>query len=116
MTHHTPWVLALIAVCALRAAAPAFAADPGAGSATPPGREAREKMAAIHQKMAECLRSERPFDECRAEMRSSCRETMSESRCPMMEDDWGMHRGRMGGGRGHGMGGQAPAAQTPKNQ
>ena len=33
-----------------------------------PTREQREKMAAAHEKIAACLRSDRPIDECHAEM------------------------------------------------
>ena len=51
----------------------ALAADPTPG-ATPsnhpaPTKEQREQMAAAHEKIAACLRSDKPIDECHAEMK-----------------------------------------------
>jgi hypothetical protein len=68
-------------------------------------------MATVHQKMAECLRSDRPIAECRAEMMKSCKGVMGEAGCPMMGTmGGGMGPGMMGGGMTHG----APAPETPK--
>ncbi len=58
-------------------------------------KEQRQKMADVHQKMAECLRSDKPVGECRSEMMKQCRETMGPTGCPMM----GHH---MGEGEMHG--------------
>ena len=71
----------------------AGAADPK--STSDPSPEQRQKMAAVHQKMADCLKSNRPMNECREEMRKGCHDTMGEQGCPMMES--------MGGGMGPGM-------------
>lgn len=60
-------------------------------AASPPSKEMREKMAAIHEKMAACLRSDKAFSECQREMHQRCSETMGEQGCPMM----GKGMGRM---------------------
>lgn len=81
----------LAATALLTSAAMTFAAEPQA--ATPaPSKEMREKMAAIHERMAVCLRSDRTFAECREQMQQNCSDTMGERACPMM--GMGMH-GRM---------------------
>ena len=46
--------------------------------------EQRAKMADAHEKMAACLRSNRPLGECHDEMMKSCQETMGTGACPMM--------------------------------
>lgn len=53
----------------LWAAGAALAADPPTGSHPQPTKEQREKMAEAHEKIAACLRSDRPIDECHAEMK-----------------------------------------------
>jgi hypothetical protein len=52
--------------------------------------EQRQKMAEVHQRMADCLKSERPTSECRSEMMKGC-QGMGGDACPMM-----------GMGHGHG--------------
>src|SRR5688572_31307964 len=61
----------------------AFAADE---PATPPApsKQMREQMASMHEKMATCLRSDKPFADCRSEMQASCKSMMGEQGCPMM--------------------------------
>lgn len=59
-----------------------------------PSKDVREKMAAVHDKMAACLRSDKSFAECRGEMRQNCTATMGEQGCPMMGMGMGMG-GRM---------------------
>lgn len=54
-----------------------------------PSKEMREKMAAAHDAMAACLRSDKSFTDCRNEMQSSCRQMHGEQGCPMM--GMGMH-------------------------
>jgi hypothetical protein len=44
----------------------------------------REQMAAAHEKMAACLRSDQAFAACRDEMWKNCQEMMGEQGCPMM--------------------------------
>lgn len=60
--------------------------NPAAGAKSPPAYsvEQRQKMAEHHEKMAMCLKSDRPFPECRDEMMKSCKETMGKEGCPMM--------------------------------
>jgi len=53
----------------------------------------REKMAAIHEKMATCLRSDRPLKECHNEMHEQYMEAMGTHGCPMT--------GEMGGRMHH---------------
>lgn len=86
-------VLPLLAIAAMTAA---FAADPPAAAQQPaPSKEMREKMATLHEQMAACLRSDKPFAECRAEMMKNCQSTMGAKGCPMM-DMMGMGKGGMG--------------------
>lgn len=47
----------------------ALAADSPPGDRPAPTQAQREQMAAAHEKIAACLRSDKPFDECRAEMK-----------------------------------------------
>lgn len=35
-------------------------------------KEQRQKMAEMHEKMAACLKSDKPFEECHKQMASSC--------------------------------------------
>ena len=48
-----------------------------------PTKEQREKMAGNHEKMAQCLRSEKTMKDCHDEMKKSCEEGGKEA-CPMM--------------------------------
>lgn len=66
----------------------------------------RQNMAAIHEKMAACLRSDKPIDECRTEMQENCQEMAGG--CPMA----GM--GRMGMMHG-GTTGETAANEPPKD-
>jgi hypothetical protein len=61
----------------------AFAAEESPAAQTP-SKETRDKMAAVHEKMAACLRSEKPFADCRGEMQQNCQTMMGEQGCPMM--------------------------------
>jgi len=53
----------------LCSAGSAFATEPPPDTRTPHTKEMREKMAEAHEKMAACLRSDRPIDECHDEMK-----------------------------------------------
>ncbi len=53
----------------LWSAGAALAADPGTSTRPPPSKEQREKMAEAHEKIAACLRSDKPIEECHAEMK-----------------------------------------------
>jgi hypothetical protein len=68
--------------------------------------EQRRQMADAHEKMAACLRSERPLADCREELMKSCQQAMGTSTCPMM--------GGMGPKRHPGKRGPPPA--TPPAQ
>lgn len=91
---------AILSLVMLLGAGVALAAEPpasGSAQSTMPSKAMREKMAAMHEQMASCLRSDKSMSECRSEMMKRCRSMMGES-CPMM--------GKMGmGGMGMGMGG-----------
>ena len=47
----------------------ALAADPSPGDRPAPTKEQREQMAAAHEKVAACLRSDKPIDQCHDEMK-----------------------------------------------
>jgi len=46
--------------------------------------EQRQKMADAHEKMAVCLRSDKPLNECQEEMMKACKKNMGKSGCSMM--------------------------------
>lgn len=46
--------------------------------------EQRGKMADLHEKMASCLRSDKPIKDCFKEMKQGCKDTMGKGGCPMM--------------------------------
>jgi predicted HAD superfamily phosphohydrolase YqeG len=60
--------------------------------------EQREEMAKTHEKMAACLRSDKPMMDCHKEMMESCK--MGKTSCPMMGDMGHMHS-MMGKGMKH---------------
>jgi hypothetical protein len=64
-------------------AASVGAANPEAAAATPT-REMRSQMAAVHEKAAACLRSDKPVAECHKEMMDGCRAVGAHG-CPMMD-------------------------------
>ncbi len=81
---------AAVAALALSVAASVgVAADPAPPSAKPPAaaapsKETRESMAALHEQMAACLRSDKSIEDCRSEMRKACHEKLGDHDCPMM--------------------------------
>jgi hypothetical protein len=100
---HSPY--ALIATLALASASAAFAQTPQATAPAEPTPQVRQQMAAVHEKMAACLKSERPIAECKAEMWDDCHALKGASGCPMMGPmGGGMGPGMMGGGYRHGPG------------
>ena len=46
--------------------------------------EQRQSMATVHEKMAVCLRSDKPMEDCKKEMMQTCEEMMGKDGCPMM--------------------------------
>ena len=63
--------------------AAAMAADTLPPEHAVPSKEIREKMAALHEQMAACLRSDRPLSECHSAMMKSCQEQLGSNGCPM---------------------------------
>jgi hypothetical protein len=55
-------------------------------------KQSREQMARAHEKMAVCLRSERPLAECRLEMMHSCKAAKEKQGCGMKMTDHGEHK------------------------
>ena len=110
---------ALIACIVLFSSGAALGADEGKSApAGPvaPTPAARQQMAAIHEKMAACLRSDRPIADCRAEMLATCQATMGQTGCPMLGAGGRMGRGMMGSGWVMGPGmmqGGAPPQKPP---
>jgi len=51
--------------------------------------EQRQNIANAHEKMAVCLRSNRPTGECHNEMMSSRKEGLGWDGCPAMGEKWG---------------------------
>jgi hypothetical protein len=68
----------------------------------PPTPEQRATMATMHRQMADCLVSDRPIEECRAQMQAACAQSgmMGDAGC-------GMGRG------GRMMGGPTPMRAKP---
>lgn len=83
------WARLGIAAMMIAAAGAAFAAEEP--PAQVPSKEMRDRMAAMHEKMATCLRSEKPFADCRSEMQQHCKTMMGEEDCPMMGMSMRMH-------------------------
>jgi len=82
MTTRTNRLLGWLAVSLLALATPALAdhhgdaakaadAKPAKTGKAAPSPEDRAKMAEAHEKMAACLRSDRPVKECRSEMKKA---------------------------------------------
>ncbi|HKT72196.1 MAG TPA: hypothetical protein VJQ47_04850 [Steroidobacteraceae bacterium] len=94
-------LLSSMAVAACASSAFAGTAAPGAATTsdsakserTEPTKEMREKMAAVHEEMATCLRSDKPIAECRKQMMKAHEELHSESGCPGMKmHEHGAHK------------------------
>ncbi len=102
MAKRTNRWLGGVAAIVLLSASSALAADPAKAPPAAPSAAEREQMAAAHQKMAECLKSDRPMSECKSEMMKSAHRMHSDMGCPMMES--GHHGGMMKG---------EPAPQPP---
>ncbi|MFI5347062.1 MAG: hypothetical protein ACHQ51_11875 [Elusimicrobiota bacterium] len=116
----------MLSLCvALGAAAVALAVD----KAAPDDAADRQKMVAMHEKMAEahkqaaeCLKAGKPVKECHDALVAQCPmgkdgSPMMGDMCPMMGRGKGMRGQGRGKGRGMGPGkgtGQAPAAEPVK--
>jgi hypothetical protein len=90
MTKSYVSLFSLITAIALSLSTAAFAADtqqPNPKAAPHEHqmtKEQRQKMAEMHQKMADCLKSDKPMSECHAEMMKECQDKMGGEGCPMM--------------------------------
>jgi hypothetical protein len=91
--------LTITAIALVLASSISLAANKTANMPSPTP-EMRQKMAKQHEKMAACLRSDKPISECRQEMMRGCKDIMGPQGCPMMG---GMGMGRHNGMRHHGM-------------
>lgn len=67
-----------------------LAAESPTAAQAEPSREMREQMAAAHDAMAACLRSDKSIADCRDQMQTSCKQIHGEQGCPMM--GMGMHQ------------------------
>ena len=65
------------------------AADEGPRKMPELTKEERTKRADMMDKMAECLRSEKPMSECHEQMKKDC-PMAKEGHCPMMDEMHGM--------------------------
>jgi hypothetical protein len=65
---HTRGTLLACGLALLWAAGTALADEPDNSTRPPPTKEQREKMAAEHDKIAACLRSDRAIEDCHKEM------------------------------------------------
>lgn len=79
----------VIIFVALLMSAGTFAADApkkaeGKQAADEPSTELREKMAASHERLALCLRSDKKIEECHNEMREQCQDANEGYGCFMM--------------------------------
>lgn len=72
--------------------------------------EDRQRMSEMHLRMATCLQSDKPMNECQSEMMKSCKEIMGKTGCPMTE------MGYMKGMMGHGMMNQEEKSKPEKNE
>lgn len=84
------WIEVALFAMLIAGAAAAFAADEPKAA---PSKEMREQMASAHEKMASCLRSDKPFADCRSEMQTNCKSMMGEQGCPMMGMGMGVGMG-----------------------
>ena len=77
------WVGAIVVAASFGIDGSALAAQEPTAPAPQPSKESREQMARVHEQMAACLRSDKAFAECRAQMQSACHSAMG-PQCPMM--------------------------------
>ena len=89
-----------------------FSAD---APTTAPSKEMRAQMAAMHELMAACLRSDKSMSECRTEMMARCQSMMGSQGCrTAMGMGMGMGGGMMGSMHGHMMSSAPSNSGTPK--
>jgi hypothetical protein len=99
------WVTVLL----ISGAGLAWAVEPPAAPKAPT-KELRVQMAAMHEQMAACLRSDKPVVDCRNDMMKACQAFGLGQNCGMWGSGMGMHkRGPMSGSPA-----TAPAAESGK--
>ena len=81
--HLRSWLGAIVVAALFAIDGSALAAQEPTAPAPQPSKESREQMARVHEQMAACLRSDKAFTECRAQMQSACHSAMG-PHCPMM--------------------------------
>jgi hypothetical protein len=94
--------IAGVLLIALGGAASA-ANPPTVAAPSSPTRAMRQEMAALHEQMAACLRSDKSISECRTEMLKHCQDMMGSRGCTRMMHSggmMGMGSGMMGTGQG----------------
>ena len=64
----------------------AISADPASQGHPTMSKEQREKMAAIHEQMAACLRSDKSIADCHNEAMKSCQDAMGKDWCSTMHE------------------------------
>ena len=77
-----PVLSILVAAAMVACACSASATNATKDERLPLTEETREKMAAVHEQMAACLRSEKTVAACRAEMAKGHTKLMRASGCP----------------------------------
>ncbi len=89
----TKAVIASLALI-LGSAGIAFSAEPPSAAPPGPSKETREKMAAFHEQLAACLRSDKPIAECHKAAMKHHQEMMCKEGCPcpMMNMDHMMQK------------------------
>jgi hypothetical protein len=85
-------LLASFGALILASASAASAAEPPSRPPATPSKEMREKMAAIHEQLAACLRSDKPIADCRKEAMKNHQEMVGKGGCPMMDMDHVTHK------------------------
>jgi hypothetical protein len=84
--------IVVIAAIAMSWGITARAVEPTEPASGAEPQQSREQMARAHEKMAACLRSERPLAECRAEMMHTCKAAKAKQGCEMKMTDHGEHK------------------------
>jgi hypothetical protein len=84
MSHGSTSMRTFVPGVTLFACGLVFAAFAQQSPSSGPSSPSRQKMAEAYQAMATCLRSTKPFEECRSEMWKNCQSLMGKEGCPMM--------------------------------
>ena len=91
-TRTKPLQVMLASLIAVTCAGSVFAANTARPECPAPTKETREKLAASHEEIAACLRSDKAITECRAEMAKLHKEMMHQMGCPGSKMHPHMHK------------------------